>query len=143
MIEEPLSDRTFEQYLAGELRVLNAHLARRRKRLSDLLAEERPFVDLHDDTAHLFDKEELARLASLLDETDRQALLLPMMIEVGGGEGEAALLCTGGVEEKAVSRVLGMDLACRGGRLLLYRRQLSALRLALKTATQYVYSLGE
>jgi len=69
---------------------------------------------------------------------ERDFLLLPMLIEVGGGGGEAALICRGAVEEKVASRVLDMALTSREGRLTLHKPQLGALRRRLRTTTQYV-----
>jgi uncharacterized protein (UPF0216 family) len=132
-----------ERYVAGELRVLNAHLPSRQKRLADLLAEPEPFVACRDDVPHLFKRDELARLAGLLTPEEQRQLVLPMLIEVGGTrEGETALRCPGAVEEKVASRVLGMPLACRDGRILLYKPQLAKLRGELATTTQYVFLTG-
>lgn len=148
MAEESPGDRLLERYLQGELRVLNAQLPRRQKPLSTLLAEEHPHVVCQDGEAHLFKREELVRLAGLLEPEERGRLLLPLLIEVGQKEGEAALLCRGDVEEKVVARVLGMPVAGRPpaggrqGRLILYRPQLAAVRRSLRTTTQYVFSVG-
>ena len=94
-----------------------------------------------DGSHHLFKRTELRLLAELLDEADRESLILPMLIEMAGDETEAILLCPSGVELKVVSSILGMNLSCeRPGRLRLYRPQLSVLRRKLKTTTQYAFS---
>lgn len=143
MADDSAPGRPLEQYLAGELRVINAHLPSRQKALSDLLAEPEPFVTCHDDTSHLFKREELGFLAGLLDEKDRRLLQLPMLIEVGGTGGETRLRCLGPAEEKVAARVLDMPVSCRNGMISLYRPQLSRLRSVLATTTQYVFVLGE
>ncbi len=130
-------------YFAGELRVVNAHLPSRQKILADLLAEPEPFVACRDDTTHLFKVNELRLLAELLSPQEQQQLHLPMLIEVGGAGSETLLRCSGPVEEKVVTRILEMPMACRQGAITLYRPQLTRLREVLTTTTQYVFVLGE
>ncbi len=140
MIDDPNATRPPEEYFAGELRVMNAHLPGRQKTLADLLAEAEPFVACRNDTPHLFRREELELLAGLLDEEERRLLRLPMLIEVGGGApGETRLQCLGPVEEKVVSQILSMPVNCRAGSITLYRPQLAKLRDSLETTTQYVF----
>jgi uncharacterized protein (UPF0216 family) len=133
-------------YFAGELRVMNAHLPSRQKTLADLLTEPEPFVACRDDTTHLFKDNELRLLAEFLSPEEQQQLHLPMLIEVGGTGGagsETLLRCQGPVEEKVVTRILEMPMACRQGAITLYRPQLTRLREVLITTTQYVFVLGE
>ncbi len=133
-----------EEYLAGELRVLNAHLPSRQKTLAALLAEREPFVACGDDTTHLFDRGELSLLAGMLSAEEQGALRLPMLIEVGGSqEGQTALRCMGPVEEKVVAGILGMPARVHSGRIPLYKPQLAKLRGVLATTTQYVFLAGE
>ncbi len=135
--------RPSEEYFAGELRVMNAHLPRGQKPLADLLAEKEPFVACRDDTPHLFKIEELKLLEGFLTPEEQRALSLPMLIEVGGGQrGESLLRCLGSVEEKVVSRVLEMPMTCRQGAITLYRPQLARLRSVLVTTTQYAFVIG-
>ncbi len=136
----PDAARLPEALFAGELRVMNAHLPRSQRTLADLLEEPEPFVACRDDTPHLFRNDELKLLAGFLTLEEQRDLLLPLMIEVGGGsQGESLLRCRGSVEEKVATRVLGMPMACRQGGITLYRPQLAALRAALPTTTQYVF----
>jgi uncharacterized protein (UPF0216 family) len=129
-----------EELFAGELRVMNAHLPRSRKTLADLLLEPEPFVACRDDTPYLIKIDELKLLAGFLSAEEQRLLILPMLIEVGGGErGESLLRCGGAVEEKVASHVLGMPMTCRQGGITLYRPQLASLRNALSTTTQYVF----
>ena len=140
MVDTPDPSRPPEEYFAGELRVINAHLPRGTKTLADLLTEPEPFIACRDDTPHLFRIEELKLLAGYLTPEEQRNLSLPMVIEVGGApQGESRLRCLGPVEEKVVSRVLGMPMACRQGGITLYRPQLARLRGVLVTTTQYAF----
>jgi hypothetical protein len=143
MTDVPDSARLPEEYFTGELRVMNAHLPRRQKTLADLLVEPEPFIACRDDTPHLFKKEELKLLAGFLSPEEQPLLRLPMLIEVGGTRGETLLRCRGQVEEKVVTRILEMPMACRQGGITLYRPQLSRLRSVLATTTQYVFVIRE
>ena len=65
--------------------------------------------------------------------------MLPILIEVSAGEGEMAVLSTGGVEEKVVAAVLDMPVTSKQGRIVIYKPQLAVIRKLLRTTTQYVF----
>jgi uncharacterized protein (UPF0216 family) len=129
-----------QEYLKGELRVLNAHLPYEQKPLSDLLGEKYPNVICNDGSTHLFKKKELEYLTNLLDTEEQESLLLPMLIEVNPGEGEMAIICRGSVEKKVISKILNMPATIRKDRVIIYRPQLAVLRQVLKTTTQYLFT---
>ncbi len=133
-------ERMLQEWLKGEFRVLNAHLPSELKPLSVLLNQKHPYVTCSDGTPQLFKKKELAYLASLLDAEEQARLLLPILIELGAGQGEVFVICRGKIEEKVISHILDMPVACKQGRVSLYRPQLSVLRKVLKTTTQYLFS---
>jgi len=132
--------RILQEYLRDELRVLNAHLPRKQKPLSDLLREEYPHVVCNDGSTYLFKRKELEYLASLIDSDEQQALLLPMLIELSSDQGEAAVILGEEVEENIISKILGMPVTRKQARITIYRPQLALLRKKLKTTTQYIFS---
>jgi uncharacterized protein (UPF0216 family) len=140
MSDELPYERMLRESLKGELRVLNAHLPSRQKALSDLLAEETPAIACSDGSAHLFKRKELDYLAGILEPDEQKALLLPILIEVNPGQDEMAVVCRGEVEEKVISRVLGMPLKVKKHRIEIYKPQLAVIRKLLKTTTQYLFS---
>jgi len=133
-------ERMLQECLKGELRVLNAHLPRHQKPLSDLLGEEYPHVVCHDGSTHLFKRKELEYLAGILDTEEQEVLLLPMLIELGPNQDETAIICEQGIEEKIISKILNMPLTSKQKRIIIYKPQLSVLRKVLKTTTQYLFS---
>jgi uncharacterized protein (UPF0216 family) len=135
-------ERFLEAYLSGELRLVNSGLARERRPLAVLLREEHPSVHCSDGSDQALKRAELRFLAGMLDESEQEALLLPIIIEVAGGsEHEASVLCTSDVELKVLSQVLGMPVEFeRPGRVRIYRPQLGLLRKRLRTTTQYAFS---
>ena len=140
MAEEYPYRRIMEESLKGELRVLNAHLPNEQKPLAQLLEEEIPAIACKDGTAHLFKRKELNFLAGLLDEEERAALMLPVLIEVNPDSDELSVVTRGPVEEKVISSVLGMPVTTKGRRITIYRSQLAAIRKQLRTATQYLFT---
>ncbi len=132
--------RMLQECLRGELRVLNAYLPCEQKSLSDLLDEEYPNVVCNDGSTHLFKRKELEYLASMLDTDEQEVLLLPMLIEVKPGQGEMAIICQGGVEEKVISKILDMPVTPKQKRIMIYKPQLALIRKPLKTTTQYHFS---
>jgi len=129
-----------QECLRGELRVLNAHLPCEQKPLSDLLGEEYPNVICNDGSTHLFKRKELEYLASLIEPDEQEALLLPILIEVNSGQDEMAIICRGVVEEKVISKILGMPVTLKQNRIMIYKPQLALIRKPLKTTTQYLFS---
>lgn len=133
-------EKMLQECLRGELRVVNAGLPRSQKRLSDLLHEEYPHVICSDGSTHFFKRKELEYLASMINTEEQEALLLPMLIELGSNQAEAAIICQTDVEEKVISKTLNMPLTPKQGRITIYKPQLALLRKKLKTTTQYVFS---
>ena len=133
-------DRVLQESIRGELRIVNAGVPRSQERLSNLLGVEYPHVVCHDGSTHSFKRSELEYLANIMDSDEQKALALPMLIELGSNQGEAAIVCQGGVEEKAISEVLDMPVKCEEGRITIYKPQLALLRRKLKTTTVYLFS---
>lgn len=139
MVGELPYERLLQECLKGELRVVNAHLPSKQKPLSDLLVEEYPHVMCRDGSMHLFKRRELKYLASLIDNDEQKALLLPMLLEVHAGRGEVAVICQGEVEEKVMAKVLDMPVTPRQKKIVLYKPQLALVRKQLRTTTQYLF----
>ena len=133
-------ERLLQESLRGELRLANAGLPRSQGRLSNLLNEEYPHVVCHDGSTLTFKKSELEYLASIIDADEQKALALPMLIELGPNQGEAAIICEGEVEERIISKVLDMPVKCEERRIRIYKPQLAVLRKKLKTTTVYLFS---
>jgi hypothetical protein len=140
MSDELPYEKILQEYLKNELKVLNAHLPRYRKPLSELLDEEYPYVICNDGSSHFFKKKELEYLASIIDSDEQEVLLLPILIELMPNQSEVRVLCKEGVEEKIISRILDMPIVREQKSLLIYKPQLGLLRRTLKTTTQYVFS---
>jgi len=133
-------EKMLQECLRGELRVVNAGLPRSQKQLSALLLEEYPHVICSDGSTHFFKRRELEYLASMMNTDEQEALLLPMLIELGSNQAEAAIICQTDVEEKVISKTLSMPTTPKQGRITIYKPQLALLRKRLKTTTQYVFS---
>jgi uncharacterized protein (UPF0216 family) len=133
-------ERLLQESVRGELRIVNAGLPKSQERLSNLLNEKYPSVVCHDGSTHSFKKSELEYLRSVVDTDEQKTLALPMLIELGPNQGEAAIICGGKVEEKIISKVLDMPVRCEERRIRIYKPQLAVLRRKLKTTTVYLFS---
>jgi len=139
-------EKMLQDCLRGELRVVNTGLPQSQKRQSKenklfyLLNEKYPHVVCNDGSTHLFKKSELEYLASMIDTDEQKALPLPMLIELGANQAEAAIICEGKVEEKVISKALNMPVTCEEKRIRIYKPQLALLRRKFKTTTVYVFS---
>jgi uncharacterized protein (UPF0216 family) len=133
-------ERLLQESVRGELRIVNAGLPKSQERLSNLLNEEYPHVVCHDGSTHSFKKSELEYLGNIVDTDEQKTLALPMLIELGPNQGEAAIICGGKVEEKIMSKVLDMPVRCEERRIRIYKPQLAVLRRKLKTTTVYLFS---
>jgi len=145
---EPLQDeanqspyeKMLQNCLRGELRLVNTGLPQSQKRLSNLLNEKYPDVVCKDGSTHFFKRSELEYLASMLDTDEQETLPLPMLIELGANQAEAAIICAGEIEEKLISKALNMSVTCEERRIRIYKPQLALLRRKFKTTTVYVFS---
>jgi uncharacterized protein (UPF0216 family) len=133
-------EKMLQECLRGELRVVNAGLPQSQKRLSNLLSEKYPHVVCNDGSTHLFKKSELEYLASMIDADEQEVLPLPMLIELGANQAEAAIVCEGKVEEKVISKALSMSVTCEQRRIRIYKPQLALLRRKFKTTTVYIFA---
>ena len=133
-------EKMLQDCLRGELRVVNTGLPQSQKRLSNLLEEKYPHVICNDGSTHFFKRSELEYLASMIDTDEQKALPLPMLIELGANQAEAAIICEGKVEEKVISKALNMPVTCEERRIRIYKPQLALLRRKFKTTTVYVFS---
>ena len=133
-------EKMLQDCLRGELRIVNTGLPQSQKRLSNLLEEKHPHVVCNDGSTHFFKKSELEYLASIIDTTEQKELPLPMLIELGVNQTEAAIICEGKLEEKVISKALNMPVTCEERRIRIYKPQLALLRRRFKTTTVYVFS---
>ena len=133
-------EKILQNCLRGEFRVVNTGLPHSQKRLSNLLNEKYPHVMCNDGSNHLFKKSELEYLANMLDTDEQKALPLPMLIELGTNQAEAAIICDGKIEEKVISKALNMPVTCSERKIKIYKPQLALLRRKFKTTTVYVFS---
>jgi len=139
-------EKMLQDCLRGELRLVNTGLPQSQKRQSKenklfyLLNEKYPHVVCNDGSTHFFKKSELEYLASMIDTDEQKALPLPMLIELGANQAEAAIICEGKVEEKVISKALNMPVTCEERRIRIYKPQLALLRRRFKTTTVYVFS---
>jgi uncharacterized protein (UPF0216 family) len=133
-------EKMLQDCLRGELRIVNTGLPQSQKRLSNLLDEKYPHVVCNDGSTHFFKRSELEYLASMIDTDEQKALPLPMLIELGANQAEAAIICEGKVEEKVMSKALNMPVTCEQRRIRIYKPQLALLRRKFKTTTVYIFS---
>jgi uncharacterized protein (UPF0216 family) len=133
-------EKMLQDCLRGELRIVNTGLPQSQKRLSNLLEEKYPHVVCNDGSTHFFKRSELEYLASIIDTDEQKALPLPMLIELGTNQTEAAIICEGKVEEKVISKALNMPVTCEERRIRIYKPQLALLRRKFKTTTVYLFS---
>jgi uncharacterized protein (UPF0216 family) len=139
-------EKMLQDCLRGELRLVNTGLPQSQKQQSKenklfyLLNEKYPHVICNDGSTHFFKKSELEYLASMIDTDEQKALPLPMLIELGANQAEAAIICEGKIEEKVISKALNMPVTCEERRIRIYKPQLALLRRKFKTTTVYVFS---
>ena len=137
---DPGQDRILGSCLGDNMKALNAHLPRKRKRLNELLRENHPHINCGDGSTHTFNKKELEFLARIVEDDEKELLELPIMIEVGSaGKGCMMVRSQTGMEARLFSQILGMPVPCRFGEIALFKPQVQVLRRVLKTATQYVF----
>jgi uncharacterized protein (UPF0216 family) len=139
MRTDPPSDSLIGRYLQDDVKILNAHIPRKRKSLAELQEEEHPHVICNDGNAHYFRKRELDFLSQMVSAEEQGTLLLPIILEVTHDSGEIVIRTKEGTEAKILSNILNMPIVHRNNKIVIYRPQLSIVRKVLKTTTQYVF----
>ncbi len=115
---------------------LNRHLPRRRKNLAELLEEEKPHVLGADGTRHRFKKDELKKIAAMVNEKEYKNLKLPLYIEIDSTSSGGARI-NGRLETQIVCKILNID-PCKS-EIFIYRPDIKELRSEYPTATQYIF----
>ncbi len=133
-------EETILKALENELRIINKHLPYRRLSLKKLLSMEIPYIVLRDGTRHLFRRKELLMLKELVDSSELDKLLIPIIIEINPSYGEGSAIIRDPLAAKVVSKIL--DIEYRGSPLILYRPQLFELRSVLRTTTTIMFIPG-
>lgn len=135
---------TFESMLQAELRVVNKHLAIRRKTLAQLLREEIPHVNCRDGSIHVFKRRELQELRTYVSDDEAEKLYLPMVILVNADiEGTLTGFVEGELEAMVIRRLLKIEapIEVKSGKLFLYKPQLYELMSRFSTIFQIAITL--
>jgi len=124
-----------DRLIKKQILSLNRHLPRSRKRLSELLGEEKPHVIGSDGTKHRFKWDELEKLTKIIPEEDHSRLKLPIYIEIGSDQSGARI--SGRLECEIVNKILGSS--SDENEIFIYRPDIKILRMELPTTTQYIF----
>lgn len=87
------------RWMQFELGKVNRGIVTERKRLSDLLAEDRPVSSTKEGKEYRFDKEDLARFAEGLSEDLRRRLKLPVLFYCTADVPDSCMLADEGAAE--------------------------------------------
>lgn len=124
-----------DRLIKKQILILNRHLPRQRKFLDVLLKEEKPHVVGSDGTRHRFKKEELEKIASIVNQSEHHLLKLPIYIEIDSNASGTRI--SGRLETKVVCSVLEIS-DCKN-EIYLYRPDIKKIRNIFPTATQYIF----
>jgi len=101
-------DRSLDAILAREVRKLNAHLPRKRRTLSELLAAADPSVETVDGTSIFLGRAELEELSRVVPQRYHDRLRLPLILLRRMDLGKSIYTVAGEpVEEFTVRKILG------------------------------------
>jgi uncharacterized protein (UPF0216 family) len=124
-----------ERLLKKQILILNRHLPRRRKTLSELLQEPKPHVTGGDGIRHRFKKLELEKLSKMIPKDQWSRLKLPIYIEIEAETSGARV--AGLLETSVVCKLIGKEEA--EDQIFIYRPDIKELRKKLPTTTQYIF----
>ncbi|NJE26168.1 DUF61 family protein [Thermococcus sp. MV5] len=128
-----------DEIIQKELSRLNVHLPKSRKKLSQLLEEEEPKVQLRDGQFHYFKREELEYILSLIEEHEREFLYIPIILEITT-TWHGYFRVRGKVAVKIIEKILGnYDMLEEKTEIILPRYLLPKIRKKLPTTTTYAF----
>lgn len=139
-----LREEDFEKKMSLKLlQTLNRHLPKKRKTLRELLEEDKPGVAAMDGSTHVFDKKELEKLASMLEDWEHDKLRLPIYLEMSSSMERGAIKISGRIECRIIGRLLhgeeaGME---EKDSTVIYYPHLKKIRKELPTTTQYMFTV--
>jgi uncharacterized protein (UPF0216 family) len=103
-----IQDRALDAILGHELRKLNAHLPKQRKRLSELLSSKEPTLETVDGSSIVLKRSELEELANIVPREYHDQVKLPFIILRRMELGRSVYTVTGEkIEEFTVKKILG------------------------------------
>lgn len=124
--------------LVKTVQTLNQHLPTKRRRLTELLSDERPGVRSKDNTFYIIDKSELELISKSMPRYMWHQLRLPILIEMSPDFGSGAARIHGKVECELVSNLL-----CKTRMddkfMVIYMPEIRELRRKLPTTSQYAF----
>lgn len=120
------------------VQTMNQHLPGKRRKLTDLLKEEKPGVRGKDNTFYIIDKSELDLVCNALPRYMWDRLRLPILIEMSPHYGSGSARIQGPAECELVRKLLNTD---RGDDkfMIIYLPDVRDLRRKLPTASQYAF----
>lgn len=137
-------EEDFEKKMSLKLlQTLNRHLPKKRKTLRELLGEDKPGVAAMDGSTHVFDKKELEKLSSMLEDWEHDKLRLPIYLEMSSSMERGAIKISGRIECRIIDRLLhgeeaGME---EKDSMVIYYPHLRKIRKELPTITQYMFTV--
>lgn len=117
---------------------MNRHVPAKRSSLEQLLEQEEPTYSGKDGTEYSLKKEELDKIASLLEERERRKLKLPIYISTDTAYPGGAWKIRGRIEVKVVSNLIKREPE-NDDEMRLFFPHVSDLRKILPTATTVLY----
>ena len=120
------------------VQTLNQHLPGKRRKLTDLLGEDKPGIRGKDNTFYIIDKSELDLVCNTLPRYMWDRLRLPILIEMSPQYGSGSARIQGAAECELVRKLLGIN---RGDDklMIIYLPDVRDLRRKLPTASQYAF----
>jgi len=127
-----------QQLIVKTVQSMNQHLPGRRKKLIELLKEEKPGVRGKDNTFYIMDRKELDLISESLPRYLWDRIRLPILIEMAPQYGSGSARVQGEVECELVRELLKID---RGDRkmVIIYMPEIRELRRKLPTTSQYAF----
>jgi uncharacterized protein (UPF0216 family) len=117
---------------------MNRHIPAKRSSLEQLLELEEPNYRGKDGTEYSLEREELEKIASLLDERERRKLRLPIYISTDTTYPGGAWKIRGRIEVKVVSNLIKREPE-KDDEMRLFFPHVNDLRKILPTATTVLY----
>jgi uncharacterized protein (UPF0216 family) len=122
------------------IEIMNRHVPSRRRSLADLLEEGDAQYQGKDGVHYRIKRKELELLASMLDESEKQRLKLPIIIMTDTSYGEGgAWKVMGKLEVKVISRIIEREPESPE-EIRIFHPHMVMIRKALPTATTTLYA---
>jgi len=135
-----LNNQNFERTFIRMVEVINKHLPKRSKTLSEMLNEEFPTIICRDGNEYLIEKNEIEFISENVDSNLWSSFRIPIIFEMCKVGSETIVYVRDKLHSEFISKTFGIR-RYKDDVLILYPHEVYRIRKKLRTASQVMFRI--